>query len=624
MAIRKSFGGQSILKPGAYSRSRVDNSGGSAIESNDTIMLVGESSKGAPGDVEGIQEFSASQIDQLIAKYGSGPLVDCALAVRTPSLTPGIGGAGRLLVYKTNSSTQASASINEATDSDPLLIFKDREWGAGGNDLSVTIAAGSSALQKIVTIERLNSTAEVLGENEGLSVLQIQYTGDASTAAGAIAGVSKAAKALTITLAGDQTDGSADLSITLADYNMKGLADFINAQTGYAASLVTGKYAALRANELDPVTIADAKASAVDLYRLQEELVALVNQESGRVIAELAATPVEGLPVNISGEFLSGGAKGASLNGDFSTGFADSLAEDYNVLLPCVSRDASDDIADADGGFTDAASTYTIASILAAADSHLRLRGNIKNRKEAQGFCGFRDQQKADVYAQAQTLGSELLQLCMQDVLVLDETGSLKWKQPHVMAALMAGIRLGTEVGEPLTHKVISARGVGHFVDPVTGLEDGDFNSNLDAELAIEAGVTFTEKAGSINRIVVDNTTYGTDESFVFNRGSVLEAAQFVAKDLRQLAEQVFVGQKVSNGVARSIKSVLRARLIELNADDVNIITSSNDAPQGFVEETFVVEVEGNTARVQVEIKPVQGLDFIFIDFTLGDIQQSA
>lgn len=622
MAIRRSFGGQTLLKPGAYSRSRVDNTGGSAIESNDTILLVGESSAGAPGDFEGIQEFNASQINQLAAKYVSGPLVDCALALRTPSLTPGIGGAGRILVWKTNSSTRASYTAQNSS-TDDLIILRDLAWGASGNDLSVTIAAGSSANQKLVTIERLNATAEVVGENQALAAVNIEYTGDASTAVAEISGISKAAKSLTVTLAGDQTDGSADLSISLADYDMKALADFINAQTGYSASLVTGQYAARPAVELDPVSGVDV-TSAVDFFRLQEELVTLINQESGRVSAELAATPVEGLPANISGEFLTGGAKGASTNSDFSDGFAASLAEDYNVLLPCVSRDAADDIADAVGGFTDAASTYTISSILVAADSHLRLRGSIRNRKEAQGFGGFRKSTKADVYAQAQALNSELMQLCMQDVLVLDANANLVWKQPHVMAALMAGIRLGTEVGEPLTHKVVSARAVGHFVDAETGLEDGDFNSNLDAVQAIEAGVTFTEKAGTSNRIVVDNTTYGIDESFVFNRGSVVEAAQFVAKDLRQLAEQVFIGQKVSNGVARSIKSVLRSRLIELNDDTVNIITASNDAPQGFVEETFTVEVEGNTARVQVEIKPVQGLDFIFIDFTLGDIQQSA
>ena len=71
MAIIKSFAGRNIRKPGAYSRSLVDNSGGSPIQSNDTIFIIGESELGAPGDVEGIQSFSAGQLDQLVSKYGS-------------------------------------------------------------------------------------------------------------------------------------------------------------------------------------------------------------------------------------------------------------------------------------------------------------------------------------------------------------------------------------------------------------------------------------------------------------------------------------------------------------------------------------------------------------------------
>ena len=55
-----------------------------------------------------------------------------------------------------------------------------------------------------------------------------------------------------------------------------------------------------------------------------------------------------------------------------------------------------------------------------------------------------------------------------------------------------------------------------------------------------------------------------------------------------------------------------------MNLTQINIITSSSDAPFGFVEDTFTVSINGNTAEIQVEIKPVQGLDFIFINFTLG------
>lgn len=622
MAITKSFAGRNINVPGAYSTQKVDNSGGGALESNDTIFLVGESSKGAPGDVEGIQEYTNAQLNQLVAKYGEGPLIDCALAASRPSPTTGIGGAGRYLVWKTNSTTQASLDINEATDSDRLFVVKDREWGAGGDDLSVTMADGTvPARQKVITIKRLNDTSESLGENEGLSAIQIEYTGDATTAGAVISGLTKAAKTLVVTLAGDQTDGSVNLNISLKDYTMKTLADFINVQTGYSASLVTNKYAAKAGNELDSIA-STSILTATQLYRLQEEILEVLNS-SARVLAELDAVPRVGLPVNQTDAFLSGGAQGASVNSDFSTGMSQSLAEEYNVLLPCISRDAADDIAAE--GFTDSGSTYDIASVLTAEQNHLILREDVESRKEAQGFAGIREAAKADVYSQAAALGYQNIQLCMQDVRVNNQFNTLAWQHPHVFAAMCAGIRLGTEVGEPLTHKRLNAVSVGHFVDEETGLEGGDFNADLDKKEAINQGVTFAEKSGSIFRIVVDNTTYGIDDSFVFNRGSVVEAAQFVAKDIRKVAEDVFVGKKLpAGGAARSIKAVIRNRLIELNQPDVNIISSSDDAPNGFVEETFVVEVEGNTARVQVEIKPVQGLDFIFITFTLGDIRQSA
>lgn len=616
MAIKKSFGGKSIRKPGSYSVSKQDNSGGAPLGTNDTLFLIGEAELGKPGSVEGITEFTAEQVSLLVQKYGSGPIVDQALAATRPSPDQAIGGAGRIIVYKTNATTQASRSLNETTNTNPLIIVKDKQWGSPGNDLSITIAAGDTARQKLVTVNRLNDTSESLGQNPGTAVISIDYTGDASSASAVISGSTKALKTLAVTISG-QTDGSANLSIPLANYSIKQLVDLINATQGYAAVLLDASKAAIKANELDSIG-ATSVLTVTSLYRVQEEMVELINS-SARVEASLAATPVAGQLVNIANAFLSGGAKGASTNSNFSTGMAKSLAKDYSVMVPGISRDATSDIAD---GMTDASSTYTIAAVQAAMLSHLLLRGDVKNRKEAQGISGFRNASKAACYTAARNIGSELIQMAIQDCLILDVNSELTWKHPHVYAALMAGIRLGTEIGEPMTHKFLKVNGVGHIVDPVTGLETGDFNEALDLDDAIDAGITFSEKIGAGNRIVVDNTTYGRDQSFVFNRGSVVEAAQYTAKTIRETAELVFVGKKVSNGAASSIKSVIRSKLQELNK--ANIITASDDAPEGFVEETFVVTVQGNTAEVQVEVKPVQGLDFVFITFTLGDIRQSA
>lgn len=627
MSIIKQFAGASIRKPNAYSVSQQSNANGSQLGTNDTIFIVGEAALGAPGSTEGIQQFAAEQLSSLVAKYGSGPLVDSALAAIRVSKDPTVGGAGQILVWKTNHSTQASADVNESTNTNPLLELVDPAWGSPGNNKSITIANGDSAKQKNVTINVLGSPSLVLGENPATPVLSIHYTGNGTAATATISGSTFANKALTTSLTG-QSDSSVNLNITLANYTMSQLVAFINMQPGYAAVMLDATKAAIQSNNLDPIAATDIKTAALNFYRLQGEIVDLING-SNVISASLAATPVVGVPVNVTNLFLSGGAQGASANSDFGNGLAASLAQTYQQAVMAVSQDASADIAML---VTDPSSTYTISAVQAALAAHLALRGNVKNGKEAQGWTGFRSSTKSTAFAAAQAIGDAFVQMVMQDVLISDVNSNLTWKQPHVLAAMCAGYRLGVDVGEPLTHKFLNVNGFGQDVNPATGIAAGDFNPDLDYDAAIDAGVTFLESAQGGSRIVVDNTTYGIDESFVFNRGSVLEAAIYTAINVRQVVDINFIGKRLQNGkvtngklvggAAQSLKAAIQQELIALWS--ANILGSSVDAPQGFRPDTFVVTIQGNTASVQVEIKPIQGLDFVFIDFTLGDIQQTA
>jgi hypothetical protein len=618
MSIQKSFNGKKISKPGSYSRSKVDNSAGAPLRATDVVMIIGESSQGAPGTTTGIMTFPAERLDSLIQTFGPGPLTDCALAAVRPSKQAGIGGASTIKIFKTNQSTQANAMIKKSASN--IFQVKDSAWGLVGNDLSVVVAAGDTSSQKLITVTKLGDTTESLGQNAALPVMTIDYTGDGSAATMTIAGATQASKTLVTSLTG-QTDGSANLNITLKNFTIKTLVDFINAQPGYSATLGTVSLSAKSGMELDPIT-AQSIMTVQTLTRLQREILEVINK-SARIQATIQDQSVVGLPDNGTSA-LTGGAKGASTNANFSTGLSESLGEDYNVLVPAVSRDASEDISDAIQGFTDASSTYTISSVLSLCESHLRLRGDTKNRKEAMGMGGIRKSTKAAAFTAVAAVGSELMQVTIQDCLAIDSQGNERFMHPHVTAAVAAGMRSGQAVGEPLTHKFANVLQVGQMINSETGLATGDFNPGLDFDAAIEAGVLFLEKANGGFRWVVDNTTYGIDSSFVFNRGSVMSAAQYVARTLRETAESVFVGQKVSNGVATSIKSVLTNKLRELNQPGVNITTASVDAPEGFREDTFVVTVTGNTAVVQVEFKVVQGLDFIFLDFTIGDTKQIA
>jgi len=715
MAIKKQFGGATIRKPGAYSRSQTSPDAGGQSAETGVLMLIGEADAGPGGSAEGIQRYSAAAFNQLKAKYRSGPIVDAAKAALAPSRTPGIGGAGTFLIWKTNASLQASLAL-----ANTYGTVKAREYGVGGNRITykatlsgetaptisgsadvtafgsldtqtlllrvnggaaqtVTFASpanmtdvvsqingvvaglasddsgtlkltlpaasnghrdgkgrtlevsGGSALGNLFLVAELASAAaepevslELIQPRDSLTEsgvvggdIAVQLGRD-STGSCTAATVAISGTAMTLTQTG-ATPSSIVLSFT--DYPLIGnLVDAINDLAGWTATCPSSKRSQ-ESSTLDQVSATGAfsAVAAAMPARIKQDAQAVADFFDSSALAELAAAPTCGLPDAEGRSNLTGGARGASSSSGFDAGLSAALAEDLNCILPCISQDAATDIS---SGLTDASSTYDIETVHAMLDTHLRLRGSIKNRKEAQGVVGYRKQSKTDCFEQAAKMGSELIQLCMEDVLLVDSTNELAWKQPHMMGALLAGMRMGSEIGEPLTHKFLSCQGVGHFVNASTGVAQGDYDSQVDFDEAIQAGVTSAESAAGSFRIMLDNTTYGADENFVFNRGSVVEAAQYIAKTIRGDAEAAFVGRKNSVVTAESIKNRIRAKLVELY--NGKITSPSEDAPQGFVEESFIVTVVGNTAEVQVEVKPVQGLDFVFITFTLGETRQSA
>ncbi len=615
MAIKKVFAGATIRRPGAYSETTTQQTQGAPLGDNGTLLIVGEAETGAPGDVEGLQVFKATQFAALVAEFTSGPIVDAAKAAfQSPSRVLGIGNADEVYVWKTNSSTKASLVLSTAAPS-TLITIKDRNFGFPGNQTSIQVAAGTApTTQKIVSIRR-GSSVQTLNQNPAEVQLNIQYTGSGTPAALVIGGT-LTAKTLTTTVTGD---APSNLALNLNAFaSMKDLCEYIDAQPNYTCTLGTPLKAAItKPSSLDPVTIADVKAAPGALLRTQQELIDIINDNALLVEASIT-TLAAGLPAVSGPTLMSGGAKGASTTADFSQGFDKSLASDVNVILPAVSRSAAADISD---NLTDAASTYDISAIAAALSTHLNLRSNTKNRREAQGMMGYRVAAKATLYTFCQTIGNGLIQVFGEDCLITDVNSNLTWKQPHILAALCAGIRLGSNVGTPLTHKYPNCNGTGHAVDPVTGIAAGDFNADVDYEEAIDAGLTFTEKSAGGVRICVDNTTYGADQNFYLNRGSTIEAAQYAAKTLRETAEDVFVGNVPDAGIAKSIQTILGNKLNELWAAKV-IISSDDGAPKGW--KNLTVEVVGSTAYVSVNICPAVGMEFIFISFSLSEIVQSA
>lgn len=135
-----------LIIPGAYPSVKVQG-GNSGLATTGVLMLVGESDQGPDFSSESDLESNAFGPDQLadvIAKYGSGPLVDAFRAATAPSSDPGITGSfSRAVMVKTNPSTRASSALLNYASTTYGTLYSQLE-GRNGNLITRTVTASAS------------------------------------------------------------------------------------------------------------------------------------------------------------------------------------------------------------------------------------------------------------------------------------------------------------------------------------------------------------------------------------------------------------------------------------------------------------------------------------------------
>lgn len=316
---------------------------------------------------------------------------------------------------------------------------------------------------------------------------------------------------------------------------------------------------------------------------------------------------------------LTGGTKGATHTADIVNALTAFTKLRVNSIVPLFSRDASADIAD---NLTDSASDYTILGIQQAVKTHLSLMATTKRRSERQGYESLKDTY-VNCKARVGLLADAREQLVIQDVLQVNSLGNIMWFQPWAFACMLAGARGGAPIGTPLTFKFMNCSGIRQTAQPMSTPEADivqDFDPDTMFDDAIQSGITFMEapQTGGF-RVVVDNTTYGRDGNWVFNRGNVLYAADTVAFNFRTQLEAIYVG--VKNTVkASEVKNVCEAILSTFLAQGITV--STPDAPNGF--KSLVVQINGNTINISVTVKLVEGIDFVLAQITLQRAQSAA
>lgn len=600
MAINVSFNGATIYKPGAYSKVSIDLGGGFPLSPTGLVAIFGESEAGMPGASEvniANNVFSPEQLPQIKQKYRSGPIVDACNFLFAPGSDGAIpGGAQAVYIYKTNASVRASLALAGSYGT-----VTAQEWGVGGNRVTLKIVAVGS--QRVITLSQkrdlLVETATV-GNNVMLTI-------------------TNAAVGSTVTITDSAVElfnGTSTITLLKSNYNsISDLASDINLNSPWTAVLGSGQDPRSSVEVLDHVSALSAVAGAAikkDAYEVAEFFAA-------SSIASISNQAALGLPAALSEIALAGGEKGETLTAEITNALSKFQKIRVNSVVPLFSRDASDDAAD---DLTDSASTYTIAGIHQAVKTHLSLMSTTKQRSERQGYLSIKDTY-ANCKVTAQDLASARCQLTIQDVRQTNSDGAIQWFQPWAAACLLAGGRAGSSIGLPMTNKYFNMSGIRQTAQSMSTAEENiiiGFDPDTQYDDAISTGITFWERPQTGGfKLVVDNTTYGKDANWVYNRANVLYAADVLAFDFRSQLENIYVGLKNTVSAAE-IKSTCESILATYLAQGITVSTS--DAKNGFKQ--LVVQINGNTVNISVVVKLVEGIDFVLADVTLQRAQQSA
>ena len=451
-------------------------------------------------------------------------------------------------------------------------------------------------------------TTELLDENPNAVALSIQYIG---VSAGCTLSITQSGATTTLTTTtSSPSTPSENLSIVLNNFTIQQLASFIDNFGGgtlYNAATTYYNASVVNASFLDDYSAIDIQLLPINLKGAINEIETIVNNQSQLITFTQVPNIYGQLQTTTVPLFLTGGTLGGSSNMSFQNGFDAMLSQPINTVVSLVSQNASKDIT---AGLTDPSSTYTIQAIQAQSDAHCRLASSVLNRSERLGIVSIQDT-FANSGTDAQLISSEFTQMCNQGVSVLDYNGNITQFQPWMAAVTAAGMRAGSDIGGALTFKYAK----------VFGLFTQDFNPLTDSEQAITYGLLFLQQVAGGFRWVVDNTTYDKDSNFAYNRGNVMAAAQYVAKNWRSQVENIMVGTKVSSTNAQSAVSISSQILgTFLNADILVGDAANNQL--GYTSLTAVTN--GSTTSLGAIITPVQANEFIPISIGLATIVQSA
>jgi hypothetical protein len=392
---------------------------------------------------------------------------------------------------------------------------------------------------------------------------------------------------------------------------MQNMADYINSQTGFSASLTSAKYSTMNPSSLDDGTyglLSSISASParikIDAFRFN----AAVNQST---LVTAATASQSGLPETITpAQFLSGGAKNGTTSAQAVAAIDACEKLDTNFIVPLFSRDAADDVTD---GLTESSSTYSVDAINAYLQAHVIKMSSVKMRKNRIAIVS-----KSSDYESVKNAAGELVSyrvaMAFQNVRAVNTAGQIAEFQPWMTACIAAGMQAAAGY-KGIVKKFANVSGV-------MSQSDFDASSPGDLEDALSAGLLIMERVNTGGtRWVSDQTTYSVDNNFVYNSLQAVYLADLITLSLIQTFDRAVVGKSVAEISAAAALSVLEAAMFDYLR--LRWIAPSDDqAPKGF--KNASVKLTGGVMNISVEVKLAGIIYFVPIALAISEVQQSA
>lgn len=400
-----------------------------------------------------------------------------------------------------------------------------------------------------------------------------------------------------------------NLSIDLSKYNTIGsLVDYINSQAGYIAN-VDASFRNLSPVAIDNVTVGCcASISGIYPARIKKDNYDFKKALSTSVYLDLVSTAVKGLPAVASKTYLAGGLVGSTSNLDFSDSLTALEALNVSFVIPLISQDAVNDIAE---GLTDAASTYTVDSVNMMVKSHALKLSTPKMKKHRLAMVSkidtFNNLKKA-----SGILSNARVCLNIQKIRAVNSAGEIKIFAPWMGSCIAAGMQ-SAGFYKGIVHKYAN---IVSFIDP-SGFNSGSIG---DMESALEAGMLFLEETITGSRWVSDQTTYGLDTNFVYNSIQAMFCSDIIALDLASSFDTAFVGKSLADVDSAAALSFLKSKMARYFA--LKLITGSDGYPAGFKD--AIVKINGPVMEVGVAIFLASSLYFVALNLDIQQVSNSA